>query len=332
MKHIYLLLFTALAVTIFSSCTKELDLDEETLLLLEKQEKLERLDELFYLAFKEPVRAETEYNQFVRDELITETQNFLLNNEVNNSYTFTKLAIQLNLDHHKIAGGYNQTTLFEIYKTMYEVDLSNRTLWGSIPEQVKSGEQLELFEKKMKEIKAFHQDQIALFMAQNKTDESLTNKTWVGMGFAYKPDFSAFYSINFNFVLHDDKSWDYEDFFFMPAIPKTGALAGAQEEKDLDKDDLLSPLKYAVYDDRIFFHFHIRNNYNYEDQSGKLERVWNYEYKYELREGQLLLTEPRILNYMFPVLHSIDHDGEDYKKNYLEAFIGFDQGFTLSIQ
>lgn len=330
MKYLKIIFILALVGIFNPSCTKELDLDDETLLKVDKQGKLEKLNQLFDLAFEDPQKAEIDFESFLQTELITETQNFLSDLDVNNQYTLTKLAIQLNVDHAKKMRSIDQTSLFNIYQNMYEVDLSNRTLWGSIPEQLKQGEQLKKFEAKMEEIKTSYKQVIAEFKEKSQVDVAITEINWWGGIFAYKPDFSKFYSGSFSFKLNKDNSLNYESFFFIPAIPKIGALAGAQEEKDFDPKLLLSPLEYEVYGDRIFFHFHIKNNYDYESQSGKLERVWNYEYKYEIKDGTLVLSEPRILNYMFPVLISISHDDPVFKTNYLDPFSGFEKDIVLS--
>lgn len=330
MKYFKIIFILGLVGIFNPSCTKELDLDDDTQLKIEKQGKLEKLDLLFDLAFNDPEKAEVDFENFLQTELITESQNFLSDHDVNNKYTLTKLAIQLNVEHSKALASLDKKSLFNIYKKMYEVDLSNRTLWGSIPEQLKQGEQLKKFETKMTEIEDSYKKVVAEFKEKSQVDAAITEIDWWGGIFAYKPDFSKFYSGSFSFKLNKDKSWDYDSFFFIPAIPKIGALAGAQEEKEFNPELLLSPLQYEVYGDRIFFHFHIKNNYDYESQSGKLERVWNYEYKYELKDGTLVLSEPRILNYMFPALISIGYDDPVFKTNYLEPFMGFEKDIVLS--
>ncbi len=333
MKQVYsniLLLFLLAGITL-SSCTKELDIDNETQLLIDKKEKLDQLDAFYQQAFEAPGATATNFDAFVKQELITATQNFLADNEINNHYTLVLLALQLNTSHEKIAKDYNKPSLYERYKILYETDLHNRTLLGSIPEQLKKGDRLKLFQEKMDAIAAFHEEKITDFEKGATADETIAGKNWTGGGFAYKPDFSAFYSIQFNFTLHKDKSWDYESFFFMPAIPKVGALAGTRDEKELDKADIISPLQYYVYGDRIFFRFHIRNTYNYETEKGKLERTWCYEYKYAVTDGQLQLTEPKILHYMYPVLDDIAYGDPLFTTNYLEDFDGFEDGFTLSV-
>lgn len=320
-----------LCVGLLSSCNQELDLDDETQLLLEKQETLKKLDALYDLAFEDPVKAENDFNLFVNNELITETMNLLINSEINNSYSFTKLAIQLNRDHQEIVKQYSTTSLFKAYKMMFETDLSVRTLLGSIPEQLKQGAKLEKFKAKIAEIKAFHQDKIDSFQNNTTIDESIINKTWNYMGTAYKNDFSIIHPITFNFLLKQDKSWDFESFFFMPAIPRTGALATPQDEQNFDKETLISPKTYYVYNNHIYFYFHIRNNYNYESQTGKPERHWCYEYKYEVKDGTLQLSEPRILYYMFPTIINAEFDTPIYKENYLDQYTGFENGYTLSV-
>ncbi len=313
------------------SCNKELDLDNETLIKIEKQEKLAELDKIYDLAFTDPKAAESDLSTYMQEKLITETHNFLVNNEINNSYSFTKLAIQLNLQQQTLSDQDLKSSLFAIYKARYESDLSNRTLYGSIPEQLKMGDKLKRFESKMAEIKASYENAVKTFENSNPLDKSIS-KQWEGVLFAYKSDFSVFYNLLYDFTLGSDKSWDYEKFAFMPAIPKVGAMAGVQFEKELDKGDIISKLHYETYGDRIFFQFHIRNNYDYEKQTGKLERMWCYEYKYELKDGKLLLSEPRILYYMFPTMISIAFDEPLYKTNYLDAFSGFEKDLVLSVK
>lgn len=331
MKYLRIL-FLLMLVVVGTSCTQELDLDDDTALRIAKQEKLEKLDKIFNLAFEDPQKAESDFDTFVQTELITETQNFLSDLDINNQYTLTKLGIQLNLDHLKLSQASDRSNLFDIYKEMYQVDLSNRTLWGSIPEQLKQGEPLEKFENKMDEIEDYYEQIIKTFKDKSKVDQAITDTKWMSMIYAYKPDFSKFYFGLYSFTLNKDKSWDNTSFFFIPAIPKIGALAGVQEEKEFIPTNQLAPLVYEVYGDRIFFHFHIKNDYDYETQSGKLERMWNYEFKYELKDGTLVLTQPRLLNYMYPTLISISHDDDVFKTNYLDAFIGFGDPITMTAQ
>lgn len=327
----YYFLLSLTLMGAFASCNKELDLDKETLIKIEKQEKLVELDKIYDLAFTDPKAAEGELSKYTRDELITDTHNFLTNTEVNNSYSFTKLAIQLNLQQQALPNQDLKHSLFATYKARYESDLSNRTLYGSIPEQLKMGDKLKRFEDKMAEIKTSYESAIKAFESSNPLDKSIA-KEWEGVLFAYKSDFSVFYNLLYDFSLNSDKSWDYESFSFMPAIPKVGAMAGVQFERELDKSDIVSKLHYETYGDRIFFQFHIRNNYDYETQTGKLERMWCYEYKYQLKDGKLLLSEPRILYYMFPTMIAIAFDDPLYKTNYLEAFSGFEKELELSVK
>ena len=45
--YVCALLLTGFTMSVFSSCTKELDLDEDTKIAIEKQEKIKHLDEIF---------------------------------------------------------------------------------------------------------------------------------------------------------------------------------------------------------------------------------------------------------------------------------------------
>ncbi|MGO1669575.1 MAG: hypothetical protein ACTHYC_01955 [Sphingobacterium sp.] len=72
--NIYLLTILTFTMVILSSCKKELDLDEDILVLIDKQEKLQQLDALYDLAFEDPLKAEEDYYHYLNTELLTEDE------------------------------------------------------------------------------------------------------------------------------------------------------------------------------------------------------------------------------------------------------------------
>ncbi|WEK38344.1 MAG: hypothetical protein P0Y53_12625 [Candidatus Pseudobacter hemicellulosilyticus] len=323
-------LFLLLALAIFSACNKELDLDDETKLLLDKQEKLEQLDSLFALAFRDPVKAETDYYNFVMEELVTADQNFLVNSDVQARNTFTDLAIRLNKHFKELADTFQSTSLFDLYKARFENILLNQSLHGEIPHLLKKGEQLKLFNDKMAEIDAFFSSRIAAFKSNSPADNAITDKNWALSTSAFSFDPFKIYAINFDFVLKTDRTMELNNFFFSPHIPRPGTLAGEQYEGNgfnVNGGSLLSAKEYAVYNNKICFYFYLKNDYDVLNQTGKLERYWYYEYQYEVVNGQLLLTKPRIGFYMYPAIRYAGYDDPAFQELYLPAL---QNGYTLS--
>lgn len=324
---LYLGLF--LFVALLSCCSQGLDLDDETLLKIEKQDKMTELDALFDLAFEDPARAQKDFDLFVREQLITENLNFLSDYDVNNKYIATELAIKLNLNDQSVKENLNTNNLFDIYLAKYQSETLNKTLRANIPQQLRQGERYEKFNAKLNEMDSFLNNSIRAFREQSLPDPRVAGH-WSMMGAAYNNDFSKIYPITFDLTLGADKSLDFESFFFLPAIPYVQGNPTPKEEKDVTTDMLLSPLKYDVYDGHICFFFHLANDYNQQTKEGKLERVWIYEYEYELMGENLLLKNPRLIHYMFPSMIYIAHDSDLFQSNYLDNITGFGNGFTLT--
>lgn len=324
---ITILLLAAIAAGILSSCTRELDLDENTRLLIDKQAKLEKLDELFDLAFEDPVRAETEYYQFVKNELVTESQNFLANQDVQWRNAMTDLAIRLNKNFEDVSGSLSTTSLFDLYKAKFQNEILNKSLIGDIPQQLRRGERFDRFKNKVEEISIYIDDKIDQFKASSPVDNSITDKRWQLLNH-YAIDYTTFkiFIINFDFVLKADKNIDMNNFFLLPYIPKPGGMLADQDEGTLIEENLLSPLNYAVYGNKIFFYFHFKNTVNplaTGAAQGKLERHWYYEYEYKLEEEKLILEKPRMGYYMYPVLYGAESGQPLFDNVYMDGLKKF---------
>lgn len=331
MKIKYILLLLAVfAVTAFSSCTKELDLDEDTLLQIEKQEKLAELDDLFYLAFDDPEKAEEDFNVYVSEELLRNGQNFLLDNDILLSKNFTDLAIQLNKN---IKEGYSLIegkSLYELTCLRFKTDVNNRTLLGQIPQLLKSGEKLEKFENERQSADKLFKAKIAELKAKTVIDQSLIGKNWYFSKFTFQQvGTSRFYyhNILFDFSFNADKSMNINSFFYMPYIPSDALLAGSVEGA-YNGEIINEPLTYEIYDNKIFFHFHLQNNRDIVYQTGFRERHWFYEYEYNLVNNQLVLSKPKIGFYMYPELKLLQHNDAGFQAVYPEDM----QQFSLSIK
>ena len=217
MKYKYLI-FTLLVVALFSSCTKELDLDDETLIAIEKQDKLKQLDALFDLAFENPAKAETDYNIFFTEELLRDGQNFIVDNDVRMRATFTDLAIRLNTNFEKIKARNSQSSLFDIYYAKYQSIIFNRSLLGEIPQQIRKGDKLAIFEAKADEVSDFFDDKIKNIEDNAQPDQDLLGKQWKAMKFAIKPDYSAYYILNYDFKFLADGGLDVNFFSIYPLL------------------------------------------------------------------------------------------------------------------
>ncbi|MBX3255423.1 MAG: hypothetical protein KF862_14875 [Chitinophagaceae bacterium] len=321
---LYMMLAAAILAAGFSSCTKELDLDEETLIALEKQEKMKKLDELFDLAFTDPAKAETDYYQFYTTELLTETQNFVVDNDVRMRNTFTDLAIRLNTNFEKIKALPGSSSLFDLYKVKYDNWILNRSLIGEIPNQIRRGEKLEKFESKVDEVSAYFQAQVDAFKAKNPVDQNILNKQWTAFKFIVKPDFSAYFIMNYDFKFLANGGLDINNFYLFPMYNLKSVEAGGYtsfEESTNFSQDLadiqLSPASYAVYNNKIFFYFHFKASPNAAD--GKLNREWCYEFDYTTEENTLTLSNPRVMYLMNPLFYQAGYGDKHYELLYFDA-------------
>ena len=319
-----LILFTA---SIFTSCKDTLDLDDETIIKIEKQEKLKQLDELYDLCFTDPFTAEEKYNHFVKNELITAEQNFLVDLEISNRNSMTSLAIRLNTNTLKVQDDLPTNSLFELYKTMFENKMLNQSLLGEIPQQLKKGERLERFRSKINEANNFLLGKINDFKKNSQSDNSLMNKNWQKQDLIIDFVSFRFYNIDFNFTLKSDKSIDISSFYFLPHIPKNGSLLGPMDEVGFFKEEIepniISPYEYTVYGNKICFYFHFKNNYDHLQKSGKLEREWCYEYEYKVEGNQLTLSNPRVLFFMMPVMRETGYDDPIFQERYPDGLKQF---------
>lgn len=313
----YLLLLAAISAATFSSCTKELDLDDETKIAIAKQEKMQQLDELFELAFTDPAKAETDYYQFYTIELLTETQNFVVDNDVRMRSTFADLAIRLNTTFEKVKAIPVPESLFDIYKAKFENTLFNKSLLGEIPQQLRRGEKLAKFEDKVAELGAFFDERISAFKAAQTVDENLLNKSWNAQSFMISPDMTKFFIIKYNFTLKDKGNADITDFYLYPLVTSRGLIRDESVEYTADlAPSLLGPVSYAVYGNKILFYFHLEGSPNPGDL--KFNREWCQEFDYQLNGDQLILSNPHMMLYMHPLLWVSGYGEPDYETNYHE--------------
>ncbi|MEA4917392.1 hypothetical protein [Proteiniphilum sp.] len=317
---IYSLLLAVIAVGSFSSCNQELDLDETTLLQLEKQEKMKELDALFDLAFIDPVKASDDYDRYVKEELLRDGQNFLMDNDVRIQNTFTDLAIRLNMKFEKVKGEVSTTSLFDIYKAKFEIALFNKTLMGDIPQQVGKNQKLDKFENRVAEINQFYEAKVRDFKAKNTIDSQVLQKQWQYSTWVFKPDFSAIYVVNFDFKLKSDGSMDIEQFFLIPTITMKGvwSLEESSQFKEDIEPSLLAPVEFMTYGNKILFFFHIA--YDPHPGSTKFNRQYVYEFDYSVEDNQLTLSNPHIMLYMHPFLYVTGYGEPNYELNYFEAW------------
>ncbi|MGC4233546.1 MAG: hypothetical protein QM594_11255 [Niabella sp.] len=315
----YLLLLTAFAVTAFSSCSKKLDLDEDTKIALEKQEKMKQLDALFELAFTDPAKAESDYYQFYTTQLLTDDQNFVIDNDVRMRNTFTDLAIRLNTNFEKAKAVPVPASLFDIYKAKFENMLFNKSLLGEIPQQLRKGEKLEKFENKINEAATYFDKNIDEFKTKQAVNNDLLNKNWTAQTFMISPDMQKFFILKYNFTLKYKGNLDIVDFYFYPLVTSERGLLVRDEAVDYTADiapTLLAPVSYTVYGNKILFYFKLDSSPNPGDM--KFSREWCQEFEYQLDGNQLVLSKPHVMLYMHPFLYISGYGERDYETNYHE--------------
>ncbi len=330
-KHIYLLLLTAFAVTTFSSCKDTLDLDDTTLLQLEKQEKLKQLDELFELAFTDAAKASDDYDRYFTEGLLRDGQNFLVDNDVRMHATFADLAIRLNSNFDDIKAGAIPTSLFKLYEAKFRSIMFNRSLLGEIPQQIRKGGKLARFESRVAEVTAFYETHINIVKTEAGTDQNLPGKQWKAMEFAIKPDFSAFFILYYDFRFLANGNLDIEQFSLYPVWDGQGIQAYPAEESGNYPEDiagkLLSVPTFVTYgNNKILFYFHLENNPNAAEI--KFNREWVYEFDYVLEGNSLTLSNPRVMRFMHPLLYVGGYGFKNYEEYYFEGL----RSFTLTAE
>lgn len=318
--HFFLLILIFFMQGLFSSCTKELDLDEETKIALEKQEKLKQLDELFELAFTDPVKAETDYNRYFTEELLRDGQNFVADNDIRMRATFADLAVRLNLNFEKIKEAGLPNSLFDVYKAKFQSITFNRSLLGEIPQQIREGEKLARFENRVDEITAYFDKDITDKKNKDGTDPSLLGTQWTAMKFAIKPDWTAYYIMYYDFKFLANGSLDINQFFLYPLWDVQGIQPLKVEESASYSEEiapkLLSTPQFITYGDKILFYFHIEANPNAADL--KFNREWVYEFDYKLEGNSLTLSNPRAMRFMHPFLYVGGYGFDSYEDYYFE--------------
>lgn len=316
-----LLIFSIFTFTVFSSCSKELDLDEETQIAIEKQEILKKLDLLFDLAFEDPSKAEEDYNTLFTEELLRDGQNFIVDNDIRMRTTFTDLAIRLNIHFDEIKSQKLPESLFDIYYSKFESILLNRSLLGEIPQQIRKGDKLATFEAKVDEVSNFFDEKIKEIESNAQPNQNLLGKQWKATKWAIKPDYSAFYIMDYNFSFLADGGLEINNFYLYPLFNiRMGNQPIKAEESSNFPDDIantqLSPAKFMLYNNKILFYFHLEANPNAADI--KFNREWIYEFDYKLENNSLTFSNPRVMRFMHPFLYVGGYGTETYEELYFE--------------
>lgn len=310
-----------LFVGLLSSCSTELDLDEDTKIAIEKQEILKKLDALYDLSFETPMKAEEDYNTFFAEELLRDGQNFIVDNDVRMRATFTDLAIRLNVHFDEIKSQKFSDSLFDIYNLKFESIMFNRSLLGEIPQQIRKGDKLATFEAKVDEIAAFFDEKIKEIESSAQPDQSLQGKQWKVTKFAIKPDYSAFYIMNYDFKFLANGSLDINEFFLYPVLNiRMGNQPVKAEESSNFANDIagtqLSPAKYMIHNNKLLFYFHLEGNPNSAEL--KFDREWVYEFDYKVENNSLTISKPRAMRFMHPFFYLGGYGTETYEELYFE--------------
>lgn len=329
---LFFLLLTVFSVSIFSSCTKELDLDEPTLLLIDKKEKLQKLDELYDLAFEDPLKADGDFQLFVQNELLTETQNFLSDQDVLWRKTMTDMAVRMNKNFVLAKDTLSNAVIFDLYHAKFETDIVNKTLFSEVPKQLQDGERFQKFRDRMPEILSWFDDRIQEFQEKYQSpDPQLLDKNWFMSDLVYQLQPLKFYFIDFDFIFKQNGSVDAAKFFFFPWIAPQGSITGilGDQTEDFKSENLMMPPTYVTYNNKVFFYFHLKSSYDplYAVDVKLLEREWIFEYDYTLEGGNLILANPRMSLLRFPQRFSMAPGNDGYDE-YLPGL----QQFTLKVK
>ena len=324
--HIYLLLFTALAVTVFSSCKDTLDLDDTTLLQIEKEEKIERLQEIYDLSFEDAVQAENEYHRFFNEELISETQNFLSDLDVQQYNMMAKLGVTLNINFETEKSNLPTGSLFDLYYSGFKSQMVSKALLGQMPQSLKQGENLQKFKDKIDAFTAFFDTAVTDFKTSATVDAALLNKNWNLSNYAFLnyPSYNPIQvqQYTYSFILNENKTIDITQFFLIPYIAESRAFASSWKENQLDEALLLSPTEYTVYDNKICLYFHLAKSYDPITMTGFTERYVCYEFDYVVDGSSLTLSNTRIGLYMYPNVNYIDTEMDAFAERYSDMVNG----------
>lgn len=320
---------------LISACTKELEQDEYTTLLLNKKEKLQKLDDLFDLSFENASEAEKNYQTFVEYELLTETQNFLEDADISWRNARTDLAIRMNAHFSNLSQNLPDA-MFDLYKAKFETNVLNRTLLGQSPQQLRFDDRFEKFKKRVDEIDGFFNEKITDFKKATTTNTDVINKKWLlsNKVVGGTPDNPyGIYVVNFDFTLLADNGMNINRFFFFPYIPKpngsfyTEQVETAYSTVGFVESDLIGPAEYIIHGHKITFYFHLKNNIDpLLEGVGKPEREWVFEYEYSVSNNRLVLTKPRMVLSMYPHLLSAEPGDDIYQKYYSDRL----KEFTLN--
>lgn len=328
--YVCALLLTGFTMSVFSSCTKELDLDEDTKIAIEKQEKIKHLDEIFELAFTNVTKASEDYDSYFTEELLRDGQNFLVDNEVRMQATFADLAIRLNGNFDVIKATGIPASLFNLYEEKFKSTMFNRSLLGEIPQQIRNGEKLAKFESRVNEVTAYFENAIKNKKDKAEINQSFLGKQWKAMKFAIKPDYSAFVILYYDFKFLADSTLDIKQFSLYPLWDRQGSQPiTAQESANYPEEiapRLLSTPQFVTYDNKILFYFHLESNPNAADI--KFNREWVYEFDYVLDGNSLTLSNPRVMRFMHPVLYVGGYGLDSYDEYYFEDL----RSFTLTAE
>lgn len=299
--------------SMFFSCSRELDLDEATLLSIEKQAMIRQLDVLFDQAFTQPFEAEEDYNRFLKEKLLGDGKNFLTDNDVRMHCTLTDMAIRMNTEFERGKTLTPPATLFDMYRAKFADRLLNRTLLGDVPQQLRQGEQFARLLSKTEETTAFFEAMIAAFRAGHAPEGIVLNKRWRNL---LRP--GDLKNINYDFYFLDDGTLDIDKFYLFPFYTNKGNYKKVEYQisRGVDVPFLAQPVEYVFYDGKVMFVVHL--NLDPLPGSYKLERWYCYEFDCETEPDHMTLSNPHIVLYMHPFLYVSGYGEPYYEVNYPE--------------
>lgn len=330
LNNFFLLIFV---IGIFNSCTKKLELSAEEQLLLDAKNKIAKLDKLYDQAFEDPIKADKDFKAFVQNELFTKDENFLNNQDVLWHKLMTDLTIRMCKNFKLATDTLSNANAYTLYKAKFKTVITNKIIFGELPQQLKYNNRYSKFEIKRADIVKYFDDKISTFFANNTANANLLNKHCTLTGnVAYNETFTEYYYADFDFTFKEGNKIEGSKFFFFPCKYFSGLTVITKTEGvmpvNVNATKWISEPKYVVYNDKILFYFHFKSSYNPLDEKGEIEREWVYEYNYSIEsDGSLKLFNPKVSFFQFPINYVSEPDGVGYKKN-IEAL----KSFTLKVE
>lgn len=329
-RHWPLALLLGLLLLGWSGCTTT-ELDENERALVAKQQLTEKFDQLFEQAFTDPENADKAFQELTFNDLISGDKNLLADQEVRVFQTFVSVAVRLNRDLRTLKEKMARGTLFDSYIARNEVMMAARSTLYELPYRVRSGKKYERVRQLVAEMDAQSQKIIDdRRAALPPAPAELTGTEWfwrlpltqdleLTMPDLLAGAYKGLKDVQFDFILQPDYTMNTKRFFLLPS--QSDGLEVYDAGGDWSPEKAEEPtLRYAVYDGKIFFRIPLKNNADMVTGKGGVEREWYYEFSYRKVGNKLILSQPRIGNFIVMIQVVTNSDTENFRNNYPVQF------------